>query len=278
VLENLTDPEGVLVHPATPTGCGVLVLAGSSGRIETGRARLLAEAGATAMSIRWFGGPGQPPGPHDVPLESFSGALDRLAASCDRLVVVGTSFGAEAALLTAVHDDRVDAVAALAPSSVVWAGIEEATGRVTSHWTLAGRPLAHVPFVEDWAPDTDPPAYVDLYRRSLAAHPDPAAAIPVERIRGEVLLVAGGDDRVWPSELFAAALAARRDAAGLDTTVLTRPDAGHRVVLPGETPVTGGHAMARGGTPEADAALGAAAWPHLLRLLGTPGRPAADAP
>jgi hypothetical protein len=59
----LSDPEGLL---ALPTGkqprCAVLVLTGSSGRIATDRTRLLATHGAAAMSLRWFGGPGQPPG------------------------------------------------------------------------------------------------------------------------------------------------------------------------------------------------------------------------
>lgn len=44
-------------------------------------------------------------------------------------------------------------------------------------------------------------------------------------------------------------------------------DAGHRVVFPGENRPAGGITMARGGTPEADEALGREAWPHILRAL-----------
>lgn len=59
----LSDPEGLLV---LPTGeqprCALLVLTGSSGRIATDRTRLLARHGAAAMSLRWFGGAGQPSG------------------------------------------------------------------------------------------------------------------------------------------------------------------------------------------------------------------------
>ena len=271
--ERLEQPEGLLVSPARPSGTGVLVLAGSSGRVEVDRARVLARAGALALAIRWFGGVGQQPGPFEVPLETFTSALDRLAAECDRVAVLGSSFGAEAALLTAVHDARVDAVVGIAPTPVVWAGIttepDGVTPRQTSHWTLGGAVVPFMPFVEDWEPPGDPPAYRGLYERSLQRQPDAAAraAIPVERIRGDVVAIGGDDDQVWPGADFARAIAARRRDHALETTVVTHPHAGHRAVLPGESAALGGQRMARGGTPDADAALGAATWPHLVRAL-----------
>jgi len=51
------------------------------------------------------------------------------------------------------------------------------------------------------------------------------------------------------------------------THVVTHPSAGHRTILPGEQPVVAGAEIARGGTPEADAELGALVWPVLARLL-----------
>ncbi|TWP36091.1 acyl-CoA thioester hydrolase/BAAT C-terminal domain-containing protein [Leekyejoonella antrihumi] len=269
--ETLRDPEGLLVHPAEPGGCGVLVLGGSSGRIDHGRARVLAAHGATAMAIRWFDGPGLQPEPYEVPLELFFGALDRLAPMCDRLAVVGLSFGAEAALLTSAHDRRVTATIGFAPSSVVWAGVDTShqPTRQTSQWTLGGKPTAYVPFDERWEPDSDPPAYAECYRQSLRTYADcvPAATIPVERIAGSVVLVAGGDDQVWPSVQFAAACSDRRAEHGLPTTVITDRSAGHRVTLPGESEVVAGARMARGGTPEANAHLGRLAWPAIVAAL-----------
>ena len=126
-----------------------------------------------------------------------------------------------------------------------------------------------MPFLESWEPDTTPPAFRGHYEASLAAHPAQAeaAAIPVERITGEVVLVAGEDDQVWPAADFARSIAARREAPGLATTVVAHPHAGHRTALPGEPAVAAGQAMVRGGTPAADAELGALAWPHLSRAL-----------
>ena len=78
---------------------GVLVLAGSSGRVEEERCRVLAGLGATAASYRWFGETID-----RVPLESFEEPLAMLHERCERLVVLGTSKGGEAALLAAEPD------------------------------------------------------------------------------------------------------------------------------------------------------------------------------
>lgn len=264
---DLAAEDAYLATPERPCGTGVLVLHGSSGRLERDRADLFAAAGAHALAIRWFGGIGQEQAPCDVPLERFFAALDRLAPVCDRLAVLGLSFGAEAALLTAAHDERVEATVALAPSPVAWAGFDG--DRMSSHWTLAGDPVPFVPFVDDWEPDGEPPAFRGLYAASLAADPrrSAEAAIPVERIRGDVVLVGGEDDQVWPGADFARLVAQRRQEHGLATTVVTHTEAGHRVVLPGEEPATGGMSLARGGTPEADRELGLLAWPHLVRAM-----------
>jgi uncharacterized protein len=234
--------------------------------MDRDRATLFAQHGAEALTIRWFGGVAQRPAPHEVPLETFFAAVDRLAPHCDWVAVVGSSFGAEAALLTAVHDERVHAVVAVAPSAVVWAGYDG--GRCSSHWTLEGEQLPFVPLLADWVPSESPP-YRGLYAASLAANPlrTAAAAIPVERIDRQVVLIAGGDDQVWPSADFAGMVADRRARYGLPSTVIAHSAAGHRIRFPGELPVKGGQSMARGGTPQADAALGRLAWPHVAQAL-----------
>lgn len=277
MVEQLqTAPAGVLCVPDGALCCAVLVLSGSSGRVETDRVRLLAGHGAAAMSIRWFGDAGQPPGVCEVPLETFGPALNRLAGLHDHLAIVGTSKGAEAALLLAVRDCRIRAVAALSPSSVVWAnvgpGSDGRTEPYRSSWTDRGKPLPFVPYDDRWTvPDSDgPPAYRGLYERSLATFADQAAAatIPVEHIAGDVLVTAGGDDQVWPSEQFARQIVQRRSEHRLATRVVTHPAAGHRVGLPGEPAApANGMAMARGGTRNADEQLGRDSWRELVDLL-----------
>ncbi|GIM64736.1 acyl-CoA thioesterase [Planomonospora venezuelensis] len=265
--ETLSGIEGVRWIPEHPSGTAALVLAGSSGRVDSARAEVLARHGVVAEAVRWFGGRGQNEGPWDIPLELLLDRVTELAQIADRIVVVGTSFGSEAALLAGALSTRVSAVAAFAPSDVVWAGFRP-DGSTTSHWTLGGTALPHVDFVDDWEPDADAPVFLGLYEESRRRFPASVttAAIPVERI-AEVLLIAGGDDRVWPSLAMAEAIRSRRDEHGLATTLVSDPDAGHRTVLPGETPTAGGVRMQRGGNEESDRRLGSAAWAHLKTLL-----------
>jgi dienelactone hydrolase len=265
--DQLDDSDVCDVHPSHPNGTAVLLLAGSSGRVERERAALLAAQGIRVRAIRWFGGAGQRPAPHEVPIELFLTHLDELRTESDRLAIFGTSFGAEAALVTA-SVTRLDATIAVAPSSVVWTGF--ADGGWSSHWTIGGAPLPAVAFDPSWSPTTQPPEYVGLYTASFERDPalTAAAAIRVEDIAGELLLVAGGDDRVWPSTRFADNIVQRRADHGLPTSVVTHPSAGHRLLLPGESAPAGGVRMARGGSAATDAELGVRAEAEIARLLG----------
>ncbi|MFD9947975.1 acyl-CoA thioester hydrolase/BAAT C-terminal domain-containing protein [Nonomuraea sp. NPDC059023] len=246
-------------HLAGAGEVGVLVLAGSSGRIDSARCDLLAAHGLTALSIRWFGGAGQSPGIREIPLETFVAGLDMLAeAGARRLTVLGLSKGAEAALSLACVEPRVEAVVALSPSSVVWAGFGVA-GR--SSWTWRGRPLPFAPYPPEWPAGGPPTSFRAFYERGLALAPA-ESAIPLERSRADVVLVAGGDDQMWPSLTFAHALAARRDVR-----LISHPRAGHRPRLPGEPAPAPSSSYMYGGAPHADAELGERAWPEILRAL-----------
>ena len=279
--EVLDEVDGVCVRPArerAATSTGALVLSGSSGRVEVERATVLAGVGATTLTYRWFGCPGQPHGIWELPLETFDWAVDRLASQCDRVVLVGASKSAEAFLLYAADDPRIDAVVAVAPSHVVWANVapgpDGSLRPQHSSWSRAGRPVPFVPYDDDVVVTGDPPAFEPVYRASLTTNRGrlAAATIPVERFFGDVLLIAGGDDQLWPSVDSARQIKARRAAYDLPTTLVTHPEAGHRVILPGEAVATGGASMARGGTESADRALGLRAWPEIRRVLGAPTR------
>lgn len=269
--------QGVAIGPAEGATTGALVLAGSSGRVDVDRARLLAERGALALALRWFGGPGQAPGICEIPLETFTRALDWLIArGAARTGVVGLSKGAEAALMLACHDARVAAAVAISPSSVVWGnvgpGLDGRNYPYRSSWTWRGQPLPFVPYDESEETDESAGSVAlrPIYERSLRAFPERArlAAIPIERTQARVLLVAGEDDQMWPSADFACELAQRGELAGNRIEIARHPHAGHRPYFPGEPAPAPSPRFLYGGTPEADAALGATAWPRVLETLG----------
>ncbi|MBG6097462.1 alpha/beta fold hydrolase [Nocardioides luteus] len=270
---TLTDPEGVLLEPEGAT-TGVLVLSGSSGRIETDRCRMLASHGVAAASIRYFRGPGQPGEARLVPLETFDDVLTDLHSRYERLVVLGTSWGAQAALLLGTLHPEIDAVVAISPTYVSWAGLSDERPQRSS-WTLRGEQVPFVPFadeaIEDAVKEADGelPSFCEAYLAALEKYADrvPAATIPVERIAGDVVVVAGGDDALWPSVLFAEAVRRRRTAHDLETIVVTHPEAGHRVVLPGEPVLPPSRTLAWGGSERADRELGLLAWPEIAAIL-----------
>ena len=277
VEHELSQPwEAVLWEPEDGSEVGVVVLCGSSAQIPSERARILAEQGFSALAIRWFGGPGQPPGICEVPLETFTAAVDLLHdRGARRIGIVGTSKGAEAALLTAIRDPRVDAVVGISPTALVWGNVgpgrDGARTPYRSSWTWRGEPLPFMPYDDSWwdkAPAT-PRAVRGLYDRSedtFIGHTTPAG-IPVEKARAELLLVAGGDDRMWSSMKYALRMAERRRVAGRTIRVISRGDAGHRVLFPGESANPASAEFDYGGTEMADRLLGQQAWPVVLSTL-----------
>jgi hypothetical protein len=271
--ERFPDGDGRLVLPDGDVRAGFLVLSGSSGRVELERAQVLASYGIAALAMKWFGGPGQPGTPREVPLELLGPALDRLDGLSDCLGVMGSSFGAEASLLLALGDQRIDLVAALAPPSVMFGTVDQdPDGRPipASKWTKGGEPLPYVPYVDrtGWTgPEFRTAREIHQVSFDLFAAGVPEAIIPVEEIEADVLVSAGGDDEVWQAEAFADQIQRRREAAGKRTLVVKDAAAGHRIIFPGENPPPRRADLSRGGTVEADRRHGQAVLDALLELL-----------
>jgi dienelactone hydrolase len=266
--------QGCLVKPETPNGWGVVVLAGSSGRTDVARARLFAAVGFVALALRWFGGEGQPPGICEIPLEIFFLATNRLLQEgVERIAYIGTSKGAEAALVVATLDPRIDLVMAISPTSVVWAnsgvGRDGLAWPLRSSWTYRGEPLPFVRYdlsarivMVDGLPSFR--SYTEQSLITFAGDIE-AATIQIEDARADIILAAGSADALWPSDVFAHALAKRRKDVGRSVDLLIHPNAGHRVPLPEENRVSSTQ-IAHGGDDLADAELGKWAWMAMHRI------------
>lgn len=216
---------GVLARPASGTERAVVVIGGSEGGMHERDAVALAEEGFAALALAYFGAPGVPSALVDIPLEYFTRALDLLEAQGfgpGSIGLLGGSRGGEAALLVGSRDERVGSVVSVVGSGVVTAGIDYAAGRLDAilrmsgpAWTVGGEPLPFLPYdVTDELAQTIERHEPVALRDGFAALPtDPAAlervSIPVERIRGGVLLVSGGDDQMWDSPAYSGVAADR---------------------------------------------------------------------
>ena len=251
----------------------ILLLGGSEGGLGAaadGQARLLAKEGFSVLVLAYYRLPGQPQRFELIPLETFTRALDWLKAhegvDSARLAIMGTSKGAEAALLVASRRGDIGAVVAAVPSQVAWQGFDWSFAPVnTSSWSEGGKPVPYLPIkTVGWNGD--------IYGPSLAeAAQHPEAAIPVERIAAPVLLLCGEEDKLWPSCPMARAVKARRDAAhgGLATTLLAYPDAGHFGVGPALPEGRDVPAMITmfGGSEAGNVAARADGWPRTITFL-----------
>ena len=217
----------------------------------------------------------------DIPVERLDAAFAWLKArpevDASRVALVGVSKGAEFVLIAASRSKWITSVVAIAPTDVVWEGWGPGVepGKRSS-FAFDGKPLPFVPyreFAEEMAGfrtgrDVKMRRFQDKGRAA-----DPAAAvkarIEVEKFRGPLLVIGGHDDQVWASGMMAQNISERRAAAGLVTTALIFPEAGHSLSGNGWMPTTQYNAgpSKSGGTPQANADAQARAFPETIAFL-----------
>lgn len=275
------DEAGVFAnyYPAQgePKGA-ILLIGGSLGGITEyvdRAAEALQQQGYTVLAASYFRAPGQPRNLERIPLETFDKALAWLAAQpeapTDRLAVLGTSKGAEAAPLIALRHPEIRAVIAASPSSAVWPGIDwDSVNALNadSSWTSDGEPLAHIPYAS-FHPSVLIGDLGRLYRNAVervADHPD--AAIPIEDLQAPVLLICGEIDRLWPACPMSRQLRERAEAAGgPSVTVLAYERVGHAILEPPYPHPDVGPTPYWGGTAEDANEARAESWERVLDFL-----------
>jgi uncharacterized protein len=266
-------------YPAADAPVGaILLIGGSEGgitRASDRTAESLQQRGYSVLVASYFGGPGQPAQLERIPLETFDDALAWLTSQPrvqpDRVAVMGTSKGAEAALLIGQRHPEVRAVVAAAPSSAVWPGIRWNTVNALnadSSWTAGGQPLPDLPYGPfDLAilAGRLGHLYADAVDR-LDDHPE--AALRIEEIQAPVLLICGELDRLWPSCPMARQLVQRANAAGHPPVqLLAHQRVGHADFAP---PYPGtGPAPRWGGSAAAANEARTETWPTVLEFLGS---------
>ncbi len=288
VVGTLFLPPGIGPHPA------VIVLSGGGGGIDEHWGAILASHGYAALSLAYFNAPGLPRGLVNIPLEYFENAIrwmrDQPWLRDHFLAVWGPSRGGELALLLGATFPDINAVIAWVPSGVVfWALGQSEPGdtRPRAAWTYRGKPLSCLqknnPYAgidpaepESGQPVAWAPAYLDHLKDADAVE---RATIPVEKIRGPVLLVSGTDDQMWPSSALADIAVRRLEAHDFAFPFqhLRYEGAGHTIKVP-YGPLTvrvsglgvegfAGRLYSQGGTAKADAEAGVDAWRRQLSFI-----------
>jgi dienelactone hydrolase len=283
---------GVMYHPAAGSRLtAVIALAGSEAGIHEDDAALLAAHGYAVLALALSGVPGRPPTLQDIPLEYAGIAIDHLRAlpfvNPDRLAVVGGSKGGEAALLIGATYPAVTGVVSVVGSGVVLSGISQdvMTGSFldimrtpVANWTLGGEPLPYVPTVvtpelEKLVAQGAPVPLKLAFEPGLTPDRVAEATIPVERINGPVLLLAGERDGSG-GPVFHQIAADRLAAHRRPHENVVYPGAGHLIAGPPYAPTTvkilpiAGVTFDYGGEPAATAHAKADAWRRMVAFLG----------
>ncbi len=263
---------------------GVLALGGSDGGVPDGYLDLLVPEGFACLALAYFGTKNTQPALIEVPLERIERALRWLIANPKvttqkgRVALIGGSKGGELALLiAATFPNLVGPVVAYTPSSVVWAGIDFSarSGATRSSWSLGAKPLPFVPYPSGIGPASSARGLSVLPIYDVGLDNEGAvneAAIPVERATGPVMLISGGDDRMWPAERMCSMVVDRMRRYGRARMVnhLNYPDAGH-VLFPYKSVsphgVTFSMPFDLGGSPEAATAAHVSAWKQVVEHL-----------
>ncbi len=269
---------GKLALPAQggTSHAGVILLGGSEGGFDEGGAALLASHGYMVLSLAYFDVEGSPPELVGIPVESCIKALEWLQGRPEidrmRIAIIGRSRGTELALLAASLRPEVRSVVAIGPSSVVWGGIPRSSGAgPVAAWTYDGKPLPYLSanasselMQEFYAKGPLQSRLYDFLFSNREAVEQ--ATIPIERIKGQVLLISGKEDRVWGSPIMAQRIMDRAERFNRADSFrnISYEGAGHNIREPYRpTPAQ----WRLGGTTEAHAQAEQDSWREILAFL-----------
>lgn len=169
--------------------------------------------GYPCFILGYFGTKNTPGSLEMIPIEYFEKELKVLQTRPElngkKIVVWGGSKGGELALLLASKYKQIKGVIAAVPSSVVFQGLG---GNLVSSWSENGMSIPFVPFAPfDYSKIVNS-QYVEVYRFSLEqAESVSKATIKVENINGPILLLAGKEDTMWPSDQMCRMIIKRLD-------------------------------------------------------------------
>ncbi|MGN1134851.1 MAG: acyl-CoA thioester hydrolase/BAAT C-terminal domain-containing protein [Oscillospiraceae bacterium] len=190
---------GHMAEPENKTDRAVIVIMGGEKSILPGKnvAERFAQLGFAAVAVSLYGAEGLPKGVDGIPLDMFEKVISYLRNECGygRIASYGMSMGSLFAAMSAIYFEGIDKLIMVSPSHAVFEGSADKkhmSGR--SVMTLHGK---DIPFVK---PDFEHKKMYDAFRDSyLDKSREDNAAIPVERAKADILMLASDSDESWPA-------------------------------------------------------------------------------
>ncbi len=282
----LPPTRGIRAVRTQPTA--VILLGGTDGQLIMAdlTGPQLAEAGYLSLGLHYHDGWGGSKKLTGIDIEPFFEAVKWLGEQkgVQRVVVLGESRGAEAAILTGLAAARADraqppaphklaGIVAYVPSAYVQPGVGPTPNDLVPSWRFRGQNFPTLPIFKM------PTFSSENLLKAIAAAPKAdidAAELPVEAVNVPMLVLGADADRIWPSGEFSRRIAARAKANGKDANlrVVVYPQSGHRLLGTGPSAPSqtyrwdGGSFTANyGGTEAGNQAARDAAWEELLCFL-----------
>lgn len=189
----------------------IVFMGGESKFISAGLlAEKFAENGYAALALYYWKGTNLPQCLSMVPLDMVEKALIALkgynSGQFEKVATYGISMGSILALMSSVEFGEISAVIAVSPTHIIPEGFQ--TKKSTSgesFLTYQGKPYDYTSI------DDTLPMY-QYFEKAYKAKD--MVAIPVEKIKGSIFLLAGAKDSSWPSSFAVNSMKQRIDEVG----------------------------------------------------------------
>ncbi len=221
--ELKTDGFESWFFPVKDSKCSIITLVGSNGNsiVNKALAKWLNKRGCCSLGLGKWQDHAQKDGLHEWPLEYFGKAIDWLKnRGMERIGVYGISFGGNMALMAASCYPDITLTIACEAIDIVMEGFEEGKKEGMKEWccgkstfTFEGRLLPYLPYglteheyydkVTKSCHEHHELRSIELFQHEERQEIPEHCFIPIERIRGRLIMVAAADDSMWESEKYA---------------------------------------------------------------------------